>query len=270
MSTKRKGTTSKSVSPQRSEFDSPAKPKPEETSPICSGGSQNVPLLTWTTFDASKCAEEVAQAGETVKKEKDKKSSYKKFRKGFKKAIIGKQSSDHTGKKEENISEEYEEEELSDATPAECEEAHGDLTYLPDGDKHHISTQPKKESLGAKPDLSRLADELGQRWRELQNEICQSEKDRREFNARMEICKKEKEMLEEINKELEETLANSTQELDRSRLELEKSVKAMEDLRQKKIEWESKEKELHRVSSFPAALECGQSYASISHTPPNT
>ena len=243
---------SKSVSSQRSELDSPAKPEHEETGPICSGRSQNVPLSTWGTFDASDCTEEGAQAEECVKKEKDKKSLYKKIRKGIKKRM-GKKSSDHAGKKEEKISDEYEEEELSEATLAEHEEvqSHGDHSYLPGEDEDHISTPPTKESLGAKLESSRCADELEQRRHEIQTEVGQLEKDKREFNARMEIwnveSRKEKETLEQRNRELEEGLANSTRELKSSRLELEEE---MEDLRQKKIEWENKEKEMHKRHEF--------------------
>ena len=235
MSEKDTNTRSKSASSQRSEFDSPAKPKPEEKSPICSGGSQNVPLSTWTTFDASKCAEEVAQAGETVKKEKDKKSSYKKFHKGLKKAIIGKKSSDHAGKKEEKISQEYKEEKISEATPAEHEEvrSHGDLIYLPGEDQDHLLTQPKKESLRAKPVSSRLADELEQRRQELQNEVSQLEKDKREFNARMEIwnveSRKERKTLERRNRELEEGLENSKAKLDQMEVQIFNDILILTD-----------------------------------------
>ena len=107
MSEKKSKTRSKSMSSQRSGSDSPAKPEPEETSPICSGGSQNVPLPTWETFDTSNCTDEGAQAEVSAKKEKDKKSAYKKFRKGIKKVITGKKSSHHAGKKEQKITEEY-------------------------------------------------------------------------------------------------------------------------------------------------------------------
>ena len=120
MSGKESNTRSRSISSQRSEFDSPTEPEHEETGLICSG-SQNVPLSTWVTFDASKCMDEETQAEEGVKKEKVKKSFHQKFRKGIKKAI-GKKRSDHGGKKEEKISDEYEEEELSEATPSEHEE----------------------------------------------------------------------------------------------------------------------------------------------------
>ena len=224
------------MSSQRSGSDSPAKPEPEQTGPICSGGSHNLPLSTWGTFDTSNCTDEGAQAEVSVKKEKDKKSKYQKLRKGFKNVISGKKSSHHAGKKEQKITEEYEEEELSEATPAEHEEvqSHGDLCYLPGEDKDHLSTQLKKESLGAKPESSGLADELEQR-------------------------RQEKETLEQRNRVLEERLANSIQESVMSKLELEKSVKAMEDLRQKKMEWENKEKdhefEIHELVSKNQVLE---------------
>ena len=221
MSETKKSTRSKSMSSQRSGSDSPAKPEPEETGPICSGGSQNVPIPTWGTFDTSNCTDEGAQAEVSAKKEKDKKSKYQKLRKGLKKVRSGKKSSDQAGKKEQKITEEYEKEELSEATPTEHEEvqSHGDHSYLPGEEEDHLSTPPTKESLWD------LADELEQ-------------------------CRQEKETLQQRNKVLEERLANSVQELDRSRLQLEKSVKAMEDLWQKKMESENKEKEMLSVHEF--------------------
>ena len=222
MSGKKNNARSRSIASQRSEFDSPEKLQPEEIGPICSGVPQ---FLTWGTFDASKCMEEGAEAEESVKKEKNKKI-IKMFRKGLKKAIIGKKSSDHAGKKEEKIFDEYEEEELSEATPAEHEEvqSHGDLSNLPGEDKDHLSTQPKKESLGAKPESSRLADELEQHRQELQNEVSQFEKDKREFNVRMEIwnveSRKERKTLVRRNRELEKGLENSKAKLDQIEVQI--------------------------------------------------
>ena len=172
MSRKKYNTISRCISSQRFEFDY-QKLNPEETGPICYGGSQNDSLSTWETFDPSKCTEEGAQA-DSVKKKKDIKSVYKKFRKRMKKAKD--RSSDHTGKKEEKFPDENEE---GMVTPAE-----------------------------------------------------------------------HKEVQSHINSDLEEDLVISTQEWEWSRLELERWVKATEDLRQEKIEWENKERELQRKYEF--------------------
>ena len=223
----RKKKNSATSTPQKyenSQMDSPSKPEPEQAGASGSGKSGNAQLKTWDTYDAS--------AGDGAKKDKEKKSRLKKVSNKFKKAFTGSKNSDHAGR-QEKIPNENEEEESSKMAPAEQQR------YLTGDDKEHVPVRSKKESLGAIPELSRTAGE----------EILSEEK-KRESDASMEISntelKKEMAALQEKNRELTEKLASTTEELQRSRLDSERSVKTIEDLKQKDSERGNNENEMHQ------------------------